>query len=76
MAAVVKVRKVGNSLGVLLTKDVVESLGIAVGDELFAVKSHDGIRLTPYDPDFAKAIESNRDYMKRHRNALHELAKR
>ncbi|MBW4051336.1 MAG: AbrB/MazE/SpoVT family DNA-binding domain-containing protein [Proteobacteria bacterium] len=76
MAAVVKVRKVGNSLGVILTKDVVESLGVAEGDELFATRTPDGIRLTPYDPDFATAIESTREYMRRHRDALHELAKR
>jgi putative addiction module antidote len=76
MAAVVKVRKVGNSLGVILTKDVVESLGVAEGDELFAIRTPEGIRLTPYDPDFATAIESTREYMRRHRDALHELAKR
>ncbi len=76
MSGVVKVRKVGNSLGVILTKDVVESLGVAEGDELFAIRTPDGIRLTPYDPDFATAIESTRDYMRRHRDALHELAKR
>lgn len=76
MAAVVKVRKVGNSLGVILTRDVVDSLGVAEGDELFAVRTPDGIRLTRYDPEFAKAIQSNRDYMRRHRNALHELSKR
>ncbi len=76
MATVVKVRKVGNSLGVILTKDVIESLGVAEGDDLFAVRTPDGIRLTPFDPDFATAIESTRDYMRRHRDALHELAKR
>ena len=76
MAAAVKVRMVGNSLGVILTEDVVESLGVAEGDELFAVRTPDGIRLTPYDPDFAKAIEPTRDYMRRHRNVLHEIAKR
>ena len=76
MAAVVKVRKVGNSLGVILTKAVVESLGVSEGDELFAIRTPDGIRLTPYDPDFAKAIESTREYMRRHRDALNELAKR
>jgi putative addiction module antidote len=76
MATPVRVRKVGNSLGILLTKDVVEALGVAEGDELFAVRTPDGIRLTPYDPEFAKAIESTRDYMRRHRNAMHELAKR
>jgi putative addiction module antidote len=76
MAVMVKVRKVGNSLGVILTKDVVESLGVAEGDELFAIRTPEGIRLTPYDPDFATAIESTREYMRRHRDALHELAKR
>lgn len=76
MATTVKVRKVGNSLGVLLTKDVVESLGVAEGDELFAIRTPEGIRLTPYDPDFATAIESTREYMRRHRDALNELAKR
>lgn len=76
MAAVVKVRKVGNSLGVILTKDVVDSLGVAEGDELFAIRTPDGIRLTPYDPDFASAITSTREYMRRHRDALNELAKR
>lgn len=76
MATPVKVRKVGNSLGVILTKDVVEALGVAEGDELFAIRTPDGIRLTPYDPDFAEAIESTRDYMRRHRNAMRELGKR
>ena len=76
MAVRVKVRKVGNSLGVILTKDVVEALGVVEGEELFAVRTPDGIRLTPYDPDFAQVIESTRDYMHRHRNAMHELAKK
>jgi putative addiction module antidote len=76
MAAVVKVRKVGNSLGVILTRDVVESLGVSEGDELFAIRTPDGIRLTPYDPDFVEAISSTRDYMRRHRDAMHELSKR
>jgi putative addiction module antidote len=76
MAAPLKVRRVGNSLGVILTKDVVDSLGVVEGDELFAIRTPDGIRLTPYDPDFARAIESTRDYMRRHRDAMHELAKK
>ena len=76
MSTTVRVRKVGNSLGILLTKDVIEVLGVAEGDQLFAVRTPDGVRLTPFDPDFATAIESSRDYMKRHRDAMHELAKR
>ncbi len=76
MATVIRVRKVGNSLGVILAKDVVDALGVTEGDQLFAVRTPDGIRLTAYDPDFARAVESNRDYMRRHKDALRELAKR
>jgi putative addiction module antidote len=76
MATPLKVRRLGNSLGVILSRDVVQSLGVREGDQLFAVRAPDGIRLTPYDPEFAKVIESTRDYMRRHGTALHELARR
>jgi putative addiction module antidote len=76
MGTRVKLRKIGNSLGLVLTKDLTEALSVAEGDALFAVKTPDGIMLTPYDPDFAAVIEQNRRYMRRHRNALREIAKR
>ena len=76
MAAVIKVRKVGNSLGMILTRDLVEALGVTEGDELFAIRTPEGIRLTPYDPEFADVINSTREYMRRHRDAMHELSKR
>lgn len=71
-----RIRRVGNSLGLVLTKELTEALGVGEGDTLFAVKTPDGIKLTPFDPDFAAVIEQNRRYMRRHRNALRELAKR
>lgn len=76
MATRVKVCNEGNSLGILLPKDVIEALGVAEGDELCAVRTPDGVRLMRYDSEFAIAIESTRDYMRRHRNAMHELATR
>ena len=71
-----KVRKIGNSYGLILNKEVLDALGVGEGEALFVVRTPDGVRLTPYDPDFAAVMESNRDYMRRHRNALRELAKR
>jgi hypothetical protein len=50
-------------------------LGVAEGDTLFVVRTSDGFRLTPYDPDFAEALEAGRDYMRQHRNALRQLAR-
>ncbi len=76
MADVLTVRKLGNSFGLILSKPVLQALGVKEGDELFVVRTPDGIRLTPYDPDFADVIDSTRDYMRRHRNAMRELSKR
>ena len=76
MAKSLTVRKIGNSVGLILPKAVLASLGVRAGDKLLAVRTPDGIRLTPYDPDFALVVESTRDYMRRHRNAMRELAKR
>jgi putative addiction module antidote len=76
MADTAKLRKIGNSQGVVLPKAILERHGLAEGDVLYIVDSAEGIKLMPYDPDFEAVLESNRDYMKRHRNALHELSKR
>ncbi|MEE8623483.1 MAG: AbrB/MazE/SpoVT family DNA-binding domain-containing protein [Alphaproteobacteria bacterium] len=76
MAGNLKVRKIGNSYGVVLPKRLIEELGVKEGDRVFWVRTPDGIKLTPYDPDFAAVMEANRDYMRRHRNALRQLAKR
>ncbi len=76
MSGKLKVRKIGNSYGVVLPKPLIDELGVGEGDEVFWVSTPDGVRLTPYDPDFAKVVEANRRYMRRHRNALRELARR
>ena len=75
MTKTLTVRKIGNSFGVILGKDGLAELGVEAGDTLFVVKTADGIRLTAYDPDFAEALDAGRDYMRRHKNALRELAR-
>ena len=52
------------------------ALGVSEGDDLFAVRTTDGLQLTPYDPQFAAAIQSGRRYMRHYRNAMRELARR
>lgn len=69
------VRKIGNSYGVILGKDLIAELDVDVGDTLYIVRTPDGIRLTSFDPEFAEAMETARDYMKRHRDAMRELAR-
>ncbi len=71
-----KVRKFGNSLGVILPKEVISRLQTGDGKKLFLVEGADGeYRLSPYDPDFEKQMEKIEDIMSRYRNALRALAK-
>lgn len=70
-----KVTKVGNSLGVILSRDVLARLQVEAGDTLFLTESPDGDRLTPYDPQFEAQMEIAREIMKRDREILRELAK-
>jgi len=70
-----KIRKIGTSLGIVLPKDLLTELGVGEGDMLYPVRTPDGVSLTQYDPDFAEILDDSRDYMRRHRNAMRELAK-
>lgn len=71
-----KVRKFGNSLGVVLPKDVVRRLGTADGQALFLIEEPEGAyRLTPYDPQFEAKMAKAEKIIERYRNALHVLAK-
>jgi len=69
------VRKLGNSLAVILPKEVTESLKVEKGDALFLNETSDGFKISPYDPEFASQMEAARKIMKKRRNALKELAK-
>jgi putative addiction module antidote len=73
---VVQLKKIGNSTGVILPKDVIARLNVSVGDRFYATLTPDGgLRLTPHDPQFEKAMKVARRGMKIYRNALAELAK-
>jgi putative addiction module antidote len=71
-----KVRKFGNSLGVVLPKEVINRLQTGDGGKVFLVESTGGdYRLTPYDPAFEKKMEKAEQIMGRYRNTLRALAK-
>ena len=72
----VQVKKIGNSTGLILPKELMARLNLSVGDKLYASLAADGgLRLTPHAPDFEKAMDVARRGMKIYRNALAELAK-
>ena len=71
----VTVRKIGNSQGVVLPKDVLNRHGVSVGDELMITLTPDGFNLRVYDPEVASQVEAGRKLAKRYKNTLRELAK-
>ncbi|HZQ53433.1 MAG TPA: hypothetical protein VFB14_14610 [Bryobacteraceae bacterium] len=71
-----KVRKFGDSLGVVLPQEVISRLQTKDGERLFLVEAADGeYRLTAHAPDFEKKMAKAEDIMSRYQNTLHALSK-
>lgn len=70
-----KIRKIGNSLGASIPKEILEQMSVGEGDSLYVTQTPDGIQLTPYDPEFESAMEAAKNITNRYRNAMKELAK-
>ena len=70
-----KITQVGNSLGVILPREIVDRLRLVKGEEVSVVETPNGIEITPFDPEFDKKLEAARKVSRRYRNALRELAK-
>ena len=52
----VKITTVGNSLGIVLPRELLQRLRVDKGDQLFLVETRDGVELMPYQPDFVAQI--------------------
>jgi putative addiction module antidote len=70
-----KLTQIGNSVGVILPREMLAKLGVARGDTIYAIDQPDGVRLTVADPDFAAQMDVARRVMKERRAVLRELAK-
>jgi putative addiction module antidote len=76
MAIETKVRKIGNSLGIVLPKEALQSLKVQEGDVLFLTEAaENSLRITPEKPGFQDVMKIAEEGMNRYRNALRELAK-
>jgi putative addiction module antidote len=70
-----KLIQIGNSVGVVLPKEILAQLKVEKGDTLVLTEAADGVRLTPFDPKFEAQMSEARKIMKKRRNVLRELAK-
>ncbi len=71
----IKLRKVGNSIGVILPKTIIKALHLKEGDLLEVVEEPGGIKLVINDPEFAEWAEAYKKANTNYKNALLQLAK-
>jgi putative addiction module antidote len=72
--SVLRVITIGNSVGVILPKEILKRLGVGTGDNLYVVETKTGIQLTAYDPSFAQQVEAAECVMHEDVHALKKLA--
>jgi len=70
-----KLSQIGNSVGVILPKEVLARLKLAKGDTVFLTEAANGITLTPYDPALEEQLKLGREFMHDYRDTFHQLAK-
>lgn len=74
MTTAAKIVAIGNSAGVVLPKDTLARLNLKKGDTLYITEDPQGIRLVPYDEEFARQMEVARAVMRENRDVLRKLA--
>jgi putative addiction module antidote len=72
----IEIKRIGNSTGLILPKELLAKLQLKQGDSLFVIELPEGgLKLVPHDPTFERGMEIARKAMKTYRNVLRELAK-
>ena len=69
-----KITTIGNSAGLILPKELLARLRVDKGDEIYALETPDGIRLTTYDPTLAAQMDVAEQIMRDRRDLLRKLA--
>ena len=71
----VEVKKIGNSTGLILPKELLGELALKQGQWLYVTSLPGGaVRLTPYNPDFEAAMGVVDDILDEYRDTLKALA--
>ena len=72
---ILKLTQIGNSVGSIFPKELLAQMQLEKGDEFYVTNTPDGLRITPYNPEFEEQMRIGREIMKERRDVLRELAK-
>lgn len=75
MVLELKLRKIGNSVGLILPKEALAHLNADEGDTVTLSEKPGGFNIQTSCSDFSKAMSVFEDLSQRYRNTLQELAK-
>ncbi len=70
-----KISKIGNSVGVILPKELLAKLRVGLGETVYFTETPDGVRITPSDPQFEAKMKAAEAIMREDRDILRVLAK-
>ena len=70
-----KLTQIGNSVGVILPKEILARLKLEKGDMVFVTDAVNGVTLMPYDPGMDEQLKLGREFMREFRDTFHQLAK-
>jgi len=72
----VEIKKIGNSDGVILPRELMQRLDLKRGQQLHITElAGGGFQALPYDPDFEKTMDIADEVMDEYRDTLAALAK-
>jgi putative addiction module antidote len=71
-----KLTQIGNSVGLILPKEMLARLKLEKGDSVYVSEAANGaVMMTPYNAEFETQMDAARKIMKERRQVLRELAK-
>lgn len=70
-----KLTQIGNSVGMVLPREMLARLKLEKGQTVFATETPDGYALTPYDPAIEDEVRMGIAFMREYRDTFHALAK-
>lgn len=70
-----KLTQIGNSVGVILPKEILARLKLEKGDTVFVTDTPGGVTITPFDPTVDEQVALGREFMREYRDTFRQLAK-
>jgi putative addiction module antidote len=70
----VKITKIGNSLGIILSKEILAKLNAEKGDEFIVTETSSGIQISAHNEKVERQLEIAKEVMKKHYSVLKKLA--